>query len=87
MRLKVSIPVQVMALLFASLIIWMAGRFAVLMFSEPAPAIMRGTNPTNWVTEFGFIILMSLMTLCVMWMVDSQDQQNRPSSGEIDTAR
>jgi PAS domain-containing protein len=36
------------------------------------------TKPTEWLTVFGYIIFMSLMTVCVMWMEVKRLKKNRP---------
>jgi len=65
---RCDIPTRVMAALFSVLTAWMTVRFTVLLLSAPPPPELRGANPTSWITVFGYIILMSLMTVCVMWM-------------------
>jgi signal transduction histidine kinase/DNA-binding response OmpR family regulator len=61
-------PTRVMAVLFSLLTVWMAARFMMLLVSGPAPPDLRGANPTTWMTVFGYIILVSSMTVGVMWM-------------------
>ncbi len=74
--------------LFASLTIWMTARFFLLLFSSPPPPDIRGANPTGWKTVFGYIFLMSLMTVCVMWMEVSRFYQNHGESvGRTSDAR
>lgn len=68
MRRATGIPTKAMAVLFAVLTVWMTARFVVLLLSDPAPPGLRGANPTSWITVFGYIVLMSLMSVCVMWM-------------------
>ncbi len=63
-----GIPTRAMALLFGTLTIWMALRFVALLVSAPPPPPLRGANPTTWMTVFGYIVMMSLISICVMWM-------------------
>ena len=63
-----GISTRGMALLFAMLTIWMALRAVVLLVGKSSPPDLRGGNPTTWMTVFGYIIIMSLMSVCVMWM-------------------
>jgi len=62
-----SAPTWAMATLFAMLTAWMAVRFVTLLL-DPPPPDLRGANPTLWMTVFGYVLLMSLMSMCVMWM-------------------
>lgn len=61
-------PAYGMALLFSVLTVWMAIRFVILSLSEPVLAPVKGANPTGWMTVFGYIILTSLLSVCVMWL-------------------
>jgi len=72
-----SIPAKFMALFFATLTVWMSSRFFVLLLSEPVSPDLRGANPTGWMTVFGYIILMSLMSVCVMWMEVNRLKEGR----------
>ncbi|MEI7671984.1 MAG: histidine kinase dimerization/phospho-acceptor domain-containing protein, partial [Deltaproteobacteria bacterium] len=62
-----SAPTWAMTVLFATLTAWMAARFFTLLL-YPSPPDLRGANPTTWITVFGYIVIMSLMSMCVMWM-------------------
>lgn len=65
------------ALLFAVVTVWMATRGFILLFSEmPAQPLSRGANPTNWLTVFWLIIILTVITLFVMWL--EIDVQNPP---------
>ncbi|MDD2865399.1 MAG: HAMP domain-containing sensor histidine kinase [Methylococcales bacterium] len=65
------------ALLFAVVTVWMAARGISLLFSEiPSQPSSRGANPTNWLTVFWFIIILTMTTLFVMWL--EIDVQNPP---------
>ena len=77
-----AIPTRIMAVLFAVLTVWMTARFGVLLFSAPSPPALRGANPTNWVTVFGHIVLLSLMSVCVMWM-----EANRLKERHVEVVR
>ena len=63
-----SAPVWAMTFLFSALVFWMAARFVILLLATPPPPDLRGSNPTEWLTVFGYIVIMSLMTVCVMWL-------------------
>lgn len=63
------------ALLFAVVAVWMAARGMSLLLEMPQPS-SRGANPTNWLTIFWFIIILTMMTLFVMWL--EIDVQNPP---------
>lgn len=64
------------ALLFTVVTIWMAARGISLLFSEMPQPASRGANPTNWLTIFWFIIILTITTLFVMWL--EIDVQNPP---------
>lgn len=66
-----------MAILYAALTVWMTARFVILLVSSPTPPELRGANPTGWLTVFGYIVLMSLMSVCVMWMEGSKLKKRR----------
>lgn len=73
-------PLSAMALLFVTLTAWMLVRFVVLILSDPAPPDLRGANPTKWMTVFGYIVLVSSMSICLMWM-----EVNRLNIGGTDS--
>ncbi|MFZ4860368.1 MAG: hypothetical protein ACOYL3_28760, partial [Desulfuromonadaceae bacterium] len=75
-----GIPTRIMTFLFAVLTVWMTARFGVLLFSDPSPPDLRGANPTGWMTVFGYIVLMSLMSVCVMWMEASRLKERQPEA-------
>ena len=75
-----GLPTMILALLFGLLIVWMLGRAAWLLVSEPPPTDLRGTNPTTWITVFVFILLISAMSICAMWM-----EAHRQNSKSIDS--
>ncbi len=90
-----GVPTKAMAVLFAALSIWMMTRFFILLSSDPVSPDLKGANPTSWKTVFGYIVLMSLMSVCVMWMEvnrlrDSQakgEQRTRSLSGFVEYFR
>ncbi|MFZ4859715.1 MAG: ATP-binding protein [Desulfuromonadaceae bacterium] len=65
-------PLKAMAALFGALTIWMVSRFFILLFSEPVPVVLKAANPTSWMSVLGIIVLMSLMSVSVMWMESSR---------------
>ncbi len=76
-----GIPTRAMALLFGTLTIWMALRAPLLLMGAPPPPALRGANPTTWMTVFGYIVMMSLISVCVMWMeVDRLKDDRRKDS-------
>lgn len=75
-----GVPTWVLALLFSALAVWMVGRVLLLWLAESPPPDLRGANPTTWVTVFGHIILLSLMSVVVMWM-----EVNRLKAGQSST--
>lgn len=66
-----------MAFLFTVLTLWMVGRCFVLLMSDPLPPDVRGSNPTIWLTVFGYIVLLSIMTVMLMWMEISPHSQGQ----------
>jgi|GEM_PF-1468036 len=82
---KLNLPSRAMALLFLVLTAWMSVRFLYILGSPPVQPVLRAANPTTWKTVFGYIVIMSLMTVCVMWMEVARnnlrrDDQNIPSA-------
>ena len=73
---------RAMALLFGTLTIWMAVRFVALFVSTPPPPAMKGANPTTWMTVFGYIIMMSLISVCVMWMEVDRLKEDRSKDAD-----
>lgn len=61
-------PVWVLGILFLVLTAGMIGRAGFLLMAEPPSQDLRGANPTVWITVFWYIVLISLMTVCVVWM-------------------
>lgn len=63
-----SLPLRVLAVLFAASVAWMMVRAGILLVTDPMPPDLRGTNPTTWASVFWYIILVSAMSIIVMWM-------------------
>jgi signal transduction histidine kinase len=66
-RKQWAFPMGFLALLFASLSLWMLGRALLLVLTE-APVAARGANPTTWVTVFWYVVLISAMTMTTLWL-------------------
>ncbi len=79
---KGGVPLWAMAILFGVLTAWMAARGVLSLTAETLPASQRGANPTAWLTVFWFIVMVSLMTACTLWM-----EINRLRAGQQDDAR
>ena len=62
------LPIIAMGALFMLLTLWMLVRGILLLQAEPIPPDVRGSNPTQWITVFCYIVLVALMTGCVIWM-------------------
>ena len=63
-----SVPVAALAILFG---IFSAGSTArgILAFMSPMPpANLRGANPTDWTTVAAYIVLVSLISFCLIWL-------------------
>jgi signal transduction histidine kinase len=76
-----DVPLWAMTILFGVLTAWMAARGVLSLVAETPPVGQRGANPTAWITVFGFIVLVSLMTACTLWM-----EINRLRAGQKDGA-
>ena len=63
-----GLPVWFLALLFSTVTAWMAARGVLSLVAESAPPEVRGANPTLWITVFWYIVIVSLMAVCVLWM-------------------
>ena len=81
-----SAPTWAMAVLSATLTLWMAARF-VILFVNPSSPDLRSANPTRWTTVFGFIVITSLMSMCVMWMeinrLEKKQAGGAPPAGKL----
>lgn len=61
-------PIWTLAVLFGVLTIWMATRGAHHLLADAPALALRGANPTTWTTVFGYIVLVSLFTVGVIWL-------------------
>lgn len=77
---KSGLAIRAMALLFSTLTVWMVVRFIILLLSHPAPPDLRAANPTQWQTVFGYIVLISLMSVSIMWMDVRRLRSNQADS-------
>jgi signal transduction histidine kinase len=77
-----GVPVAVLGVLFAALSVWMGVRGLVLLTAAPVPVEHRGANPTAWVTVFWYIVLTSLIAVCVIWMEVERFQAARDDYGQ-----
>ena len=72
-----SIPGLVLLALFGTLTVWMLARAGVLLLEGVPPAPVRGSNPTTWVTVFWYILIITAVSLCVVWAEFSQPSDRR----------
>ncbi|MFZ4478591.1 MAG: ATP-binding protein [Rhodoferax sp.] len=78
-----SVPLWALAILFGILSAGMAARGVYSLVVEPPTAGLRGVNPTSWLTVAWSIFLVSLMSVCIIWiefsrpMADRWDSANR----------
>ncbi len=77
-----TVPVSALAALFAILTVWMAVRGALSLVAEPVPPGERGANPTAWTTVFWYIVLVTMMTACSIWMELSRPKVHRQEGSE-----
>jgi signal transduction histidine kinase len=61
-------PVLILAVLYSVFSIWMALRGVYLLMEEQPAAPLRGANPTSWITVFWYIVMISLLTACIIWL-------------------
>ena len=62
-----ALPLGLLTLLFAVLTAWMLAR-GLWLLVEPAPPAQRGANPTQWVSVFGYIVLIALIVGALLWV-------------------
>jgi signal transduction histidine kinase len=67
----------VLVALFGALVVWMLVRAGILLFVDTPPVPTRGSNPTSWVTVFWYIVLITAITLCVVWTEFNQPSKNK----------
>lgn len=65
-----------LAILFGVLTLWMTTRGVLHLLAEPPVASLRGANPTSWKTVFWYIVLMSVMTVCFIWLEFSRSESS-----------
>ena len=63
-----SVPATALALLFGISSIGLAARGVLALMSPMQPDSLRGTNPTGWVMVAAYIMLVSLISICIIWM-------------------
>ena len=68
--------------LFGVLAMWMVARGFVSLLGPPAPAVLRGANPTSWVTVFWFIVFLSLIAVCILWLEVGTKANHRRGTAE-----
>jgi two-component sensor histidine kinase len=78
-----KVPDLVLVALFGIMTIWMLARMGILLFAEVPAAPVRGSNPTTWVTVFWYIVLITAMTLCVVWAEFSQPSKRSPDGSRV----
>ena len=71
-----------LAVLFALVAIWMTGRGVWSMLAPAVPASVRGVNPTNWITVALYIVVLSLLSGCILWI-----EVSRPIARRNDNAQ
>lgn len=72
-----------LALLFGVLTLWMTARGVMSLGAQTPEPSVRGANPTAWTTVFWYIIFVSVMTVCFIWL-----ELSRPAStGQEPTTR
>lgn len=74
-----GLPTWFLAVLFGVAVAWMTLRAGLLLVAEAPPANLRSANPTTWITVFWYIVLISTMSICAMWMEVSRHAAGQPS--------
>ena len=75
--------IQALALLFSLFSIWMAARGVSSLVADSPAVGARGDNPTSWLTVFWYIILVTLMSGCVIWLETGQSADRRRFSARL----
>ncbi len=57
-----------MAMLFVTVVVSMLARGLMFTWLEQPPVEARGRNPTSWMTVFGYIVLVTLLTTFLIWL-------------------
>lgn len=78
-----GIPTWVLAALFGALVIWMLLRCAHLLTTDQPGPQARSGNPTQWLSVFGYVVLVSLTSICVMWMEANLKVEPTQSEGSF----
>ena len=63
-----NLAMWALALLFSVMALSMTARGFFHLLTATPPALQRGDNPTQWGTVAGFVLLATVMTVCVFWM-------------------
>lgn len=63
-----ALPVWLLATCFASISLWMLGRFVTLVPIGEISAESRGVDPTTWKTLFPYILALAVIAICCMWI-------------------
>ncbi len=86
LRHRRSVAVAALAILFSIFTAGMAARGVLAIMSPMPPANLRGANPTDWTTVAAYIVLISLMSISIMWMEIGRTQaQRREFSHRVET--
>ena len=83
MKQVASMPVRALSVGFVALSTWMAIRGVYLVFSEPSSDALKGANPTTWVTVFWYMVLVSVITIGVIWMEVTPKPLGRPGDPNV----
>ena len=59
---------RVLAVLFFLITLWMFSRGVLSLWAPAAPPDLRGANPTVWLTVFTYIVVISTLAACILWM-------------------
>lgn len=65
---RLDLAIGLMALLLAVVASWMTVRGIQLTLAETPPPASRGANPTEWTTVAVFMVMVTLLPICALWM-------------------